>query len=201
VPLDAATENSHVLVWNGRTRAWMGVWTGWAPVVLHRTTFGAEGERLVIGDTAGKVNAFKDYAADGDARLKDNGALIAAVYRGRTWDFGTQRNWKDGAAVEFQFVASGGRVDLVAVYDGVERQVWSVNLGAGMAGGLVLPFTLPQTLGAQGVSGPGRPTIITKSLDDLGEFKEMFLEVRTFGTRVELKSLAAEAFVNTIDTE
>lgn len=196
VPLDDATENSHVLVWNGRTRTWMGVWTGWTPASMATTRFGAEGERLVFGDTAGFANAFKDYASDNDARYTENGARVAGVMRARSWDFGSQRNWKDGAAVEFQFVNSSGKVTLVVVYDGIEQQTWVEDLGTGS--GLVLPFTLPQTLG---VRGPGRPRRITKSLDALGQFKEMYAEVRSDGHRVELKSISAEAYLNTIDTE
>lgn len=201
VPIDGATVNSHVLVWNGRTRVWMGVWSGWAAAVMALTRFAAEGDRLVFGDTAGRVNSFQDYLPDDDRRLMDNGVVVRATYRGRSWDFGTQRNWKDGAQVEFQFLRSGGPAELVVVYDNIERVIWSVNLGEGQSGGLMLPFTLPQTLGVQGVMGPGRPSIITKSLDELGQFKEMYLEVRTGGQRVELKSLAAEAYVNTVDTE
>jgi hypothetical protein len=66
LPLDSATTPSHTLVWNLRSRvasnvpgasipAFMGVWTGWTPKVFLTSRFSGV-ERLLIGDTDGKVN-------------------------------------------------------------------------------------------------------------------------------------------------
>lgn len=194
LPLDSATRPTHVLVLNLRTRRWMGVWTGWTPYQMISSRFGAQGERLIV-TAPGQVNAWKDYASDTDlTTFKDNGVNIAAVARGKSWDFGSQRNWKDGTACEFQFLNSNCDARLFAVFDGVTARAWTVAL---RNVGLTLPFTLPATLGTLRTA----PTRIALSLDDLPEFKEMYLEVTTPSGWVELKSLAAEAFVNTVDNE
>jgi hypothetical protein len=195
VPLDAATEPSHVLVWNLRLRApdgrpaFIGVWTGWTPTVFATTRF-AGVERFIIGDSAGYVNEWKDYEDQTeDATYQDNGEDVLCTIRGRSWDFGSQRNPKDAESCELQFVDSTADVDAVAYFDGEEQLRWSLSLEETQN---ELPLDLPFDLAVLG------PTRAPKNMDDLVEFREMYLEiVQTTAGRVELKSMAASAFANT----
>lgn len=204
LPLDDATEPSHVCVWNLRLRvpsnvpgatipAFIGVWTGWTPTAFLTSRF-AGAERLIIGDSAGLVNEWKD--ADDqtlEATYKDNGTAVLATIRGRSWDFGTQRNGKDAESVELQFVDSTPLVDVVAVLDTEEQRRWTVSTVEVQN---QLPLTLPFDLAVEG------PTRSTKNADELIEFREMYLQVEQLSSgRLELKSMAASAFVNTQDNE
>jgi hypothetical protein len=204
LPLDGATEPSHVCVWNLRLRvpsnvpgatipAFIGVWTGWTPTAMMTSRF-AGAERLIIGDSAGLVNEWKD--ADDqtlEATYEDNDAAVLAVMRSRSWDFGTQRNGKDAESVELHFVDSTPSVDVVAVMDTEEQRRWTVSTVEVQN---QLPLTLPFDLAVEG------PTRATKNADELIEFREMYLQVEQLTAgRLELKSMAASAFVNTQENE
>lgn len=200
LPLDGATEPNYVLVWNLRLRrpsdvpqfslpAFLGVWTGWTPTAMATTRF-AGAERLVIGDSAGYVNEWKDREDQDDSdTFKDNGTAVLATMRGRSWDFGTQRNPKDCESVELQFVNSTPQVDVVAGFDDEEQARWSLTTEQVQN---QLPLMLPFDLAVLG------PTRNTKNLDGLTEFREAYLEVvQLTAGRLELKSMAMSAFVNT----
>lgn len=204
LPLDNAAEPSHVLVWNLRLRvpsnvpgatipAFIGVWTGWTPTAFVTSRFSGV-ERLIIGDSDGKVNEWKDGddQYDNDT-FEDNGVAVLGTVRGRSWDFGTQRNGKDAESVQLQFVDSTAEVDIVAMLDGEEQARWGVALEQVQN---QLPVNLPFDLAQPG------PTRATRNADELIEFREMYIEVqqRTAG-RMELKSMAASAFLNTSDNE
>jgi hypothetical protein len=192
VPLDSATEPSHVLVWNGRTERWMGVWTGWTPTALATSRF-AGVERMLVGDSAGKVNQWKDYASTTlDATYLDNAVDIAGVMRSRSFDFGNQRNAKDGESMQLQFLDSTASATILLVCDGVERARWTESLEETSN---QLPVDLPFDL------AENRPKRVTKNLDALGEFREAYVEVQHSSKRAQLKSVAISAFVNTTDNE
>jgi hypothetical protein len=200
LPLDDAMEPSHVCVWNLRLRvasnvpgatipAFIGVWTGWTPTAFLTSRF-AGAERLIIGDSAGRVNEWKDAE---DQTLtdtyKDNATAVLATMRGRSWDFQTQRNGKDAESVELQFIDSTPQVDVVAVLDTEEQRRWTVQTQQIQN---QLPLQLPFDLAVEG------PTRATKNADELLEFREMYLEVQQLSAgRLELKSMAGSAFLNT----
>lgn len=204
LPLDSATEPSHVLVWNLRLRrlaevpgatipAFIGVWTGWTPTAFCTSRF-AGVEQLLIGEDDGYVNEWKDREdQDLDDTYTDNDVNVLATIRSRSWDFGTQRNTKDAESVEGQFVSSTAAVDILAVMDDVEQARWSESLQVTQN---ELPLTLPFDLAVLG------PSTKTRNADELIEFREMYVEIEQTGLgKVELKSLAAAAFLNTIDNE
>jgi hypothetical protein len=201
VPLDGASEPNHVLVWNLRLRrpsevagytlpAFIGAWTGWTPTAMETTVFGASGERLIIGDSAGMVNQWKDGDDQTlDATYEDNDDAVLAIVRCKSWDFGTQRNPKDPESAEVTFTDSTGEADVVAYFDNEEVFRWSLQLEETQN---ELPIDLPFDLATPG------PKISTKNLDELIEFREMFLEIQqTAAGRMELKSAMASAFLNT----
>ena len=204
VPLDNATEASHVLVWNMRIRlpsisgpgtvpAFIGVWTGWTPTCFAVSRFNGA-ERLLIGDTTGRVNMFKDRSDQTDEdTFVDNGTNVLAVQRTKSWDFGGRRNWKDAQSAELQFENSTPTVDVVLVLDGQEQQRSSKTLETVQN---QLPLTLPFDLAVLG------PVTATKAMDELPEFKEAYIEVQQLTRgRVELKSVAMSAFLNTTSEE
>lgn len=203
-PLDSASDNNTVLAWDLRYRvpgpignvsfpAFLGIWTGWTPTAWATTRFGAVGERLVIGDTAGMVNEWKE---DDDEELaatyQDNGEDIPATIRAASWDYGTQRNWKDGESIELEFVDSTALATISVVLDGIEQRSWEVALEQVDN---QLPVDLPFDLASL------EPVVVTRSIDGLLEFKEMYVEVTTTSGRVELRRVSASAFLNTTRTE
>jgi hypothetical protein len=204
LPLDNATAPSHVLVWNLRLRvasqvpgftipAFVGVWTGWTPTSFLTSRFSGI-EALLIGDAAGYVNKWKDKADQTlEGTFKDNGAAVLATVRTRSWDFGTQRNAKDAESLEVFFFDSSPQVDIVAVMDGVEQRRWTVSMEQTQNS---LPVSLPFDLAVLG------PTRATRNADMLAEFREMYVEIQQLTAgRLEVKSITAAAFLNTVDNE
>lgn len=200
LPLDNATEPSHTLVWNLRLRrpsdvpgftlpAFIGSWTGWTPTVFCTTRF-AGVERMVIGDSNGYVNQWKDASDQtSDDTYLDNAVAVLATIRGKSWDFGSQRNPKDAESCELQFVDSTAQVDVVLACDEEEALRWTKDLETTQN---QLPVDLPFDLA---VLGPSRST---KNADGLPEFREAYLEVQQLTAgRLEVKSMAMSAFVNT----
>jgi len=203
-PIDAAADNNAVLVWDLRYRvpgptgdttfpAFLGLWTGWTPTAFETTRFGVVGERFVVGDTVGKVNQWKETNDEGlDATYQDNGVDIPTTIRTQSWDYGQRRNWKDGESIEVECIDSRAEATIDAVFDGVSRRTWEETLEEQ---GPTLPVVLPFVLGS------GGPQVITKSIDGLQEFKEMYVEVTSDAGRVELRRVEASAFLNTTRTE
>lgn len=202
-PIDSAADNNTTLVWDLRYRvpgpggvtfpAFLGRWTGWTPTALATTRFGADGERLVIGDTAGKVNEWKEDDDEGlAATYQDNSAEIATTIRTASSDFGAVRNWKDGESIELEFIDSTSIATVKAVLDGVERRTWEVTTEETSP---TLPVMLPFYLAS------GGPMAAPKSLDGLEEFREMYVEISTTSGRVQVRRVGMSAFLNTTRTE
>lgn len=201
--LDGASDNNTVLVWDLRYRvpgpggvtfpAFLGRWTGWTPTAFCTTRFGAVGERLAIGDTVGKVNAWKEDDDEGlAATYLDNAVDIATTIRTASWDFGFVRNWKDGESLEVEFVDSTTTATVRAVLDGVERQTWAVITEETAP---TLPVMLDFYLAS------GGPVAVPKSVDGNVEFREMYVEITTTAGRVQVRRVGASAFLNTTRTE
>lgn len=192
LPLDSATEPSHVLVWNSRLGTWIGVWTGWTPTAMCTSRF-AGVERFIVGDSAGQVNQWKDYtSADLDSTYQDNSTEIPTKLRSKSWNFDQPLNWKDAYFGEVIFTESQGNVDIVIFLDGIEQRSTTFSLFQVTN---QLPVNLPFDLAAL------NPDPVTMSLDGLPEAREMALEVRTTSKRIQIKSLALAAFLNTMKNE
>lgn len=203
-PIDGASDNNTVLAWDLRYRvpgptnnvtfpAFLGQWTGWTPTAFETTRFDAVGERLVIGDTDGKVNKWKEDDDEGiAATYKDNADEIPTTIRTASWDFQATRNWKDGESVEIEFVDSTGPATVTAVLDGVTARTWEIATAEQEP---VLPVMLDFFLAA------GGPVSSPKSIDGLIEFKEMYLEITSAAGRLEVRRVGASAFLNTTRTE
>ncbi|MEW6303496.1 MAG: hypothetical protein AB1705_08505 [Verrucomicrobiota bacterium] len=190
LPLDSATEPSHVIVWNEQLQRWLGVWNGWTPTCFATTRFNDQ-DRLVIGDTTGRVNQWKDYADEGlESTYQDNGANFTTKLRTRTLNFRDKISTKDGEFVEIEFIESSGTATVTAYYDDEEAAEWIVNMEETTNQlPLALPFDLATT----------QPTDARRSQSDLSAFKEMYLEIEKDDGKLAVKAVTAAAFLNTVE--
>lgn len=192
VPLDAAAEPSHVLVWNSRLGAWMGVWTGWTPTAIATSRF-AGVERLNVGDSTGRVNQWKDYAsADLASTYQENSAELATKFRGKAWNFDAPLNWKDASFAEVILEDSANNVDVVCYLDGIEARRETHSL---LKVSNQLPVNLPFNLAV------ANPDPVTMALDELPEFREIDIGVESTSGKTKIKSVAVGAFMNTLKNE
>lgn len=191
VPLDGFEWPSHVLVWNARTGAWMGVWTGWGPTVFGVTRFNGE-QRLVFGDGAGRVNVWKDSVAEAglEGTYLDNGEPIGTRMKLRGFAFGEPVSRKDPEAFVVRFVDTAVAVGVDVYQDDSVTRSFEFNLADEGEG---LPLDLPFDLSTD------KPATRGAWLTGAEEFLEQWFEVRATEGRVVLRSLKAAAFLNPVE--
>ncbi len=192
LPLDAATEPSHVLVYNGRTESWMGAWMGWTPTAFATTWF-SNAPRLMIGDSVGLVNQWKDYLSqDLTTTFFDNLVAIASLIRGKAFNFGEPVSMKDGYFVELRFIDTATNVTVTLFLDDEESRNWVLNL---LTVDNQLPVNLPFDLAST------KPKTKTGALDELEEFNECYLEISATTGKICVKNYTMAAFLNTVRNE
>jgi hypothetical protein len=192
LPLDSDTEPTTTLVYNNRTESWMGIWTGWTPTCFATTWF-SDAPRLMIGDSAGKVNQWKDYASeDLTTTFQDNGVDITTLLRSKAFNFQEPVSMKDGYFFEARFKDTSTTVVVTLYLDGEESRNWELNLeDVDNQLPVNLPFDLAST----------KPKTKTGSLDELEEFNEIYVEISATSGKVTVKNFTLAAFVNTIRNE
>lgn len=201
IPIDGATSPNCVLVWNGRTQAWMGVWTGWAPTCWATTRFGQDSlgtlEKLVFGHStrtadghwAGVVKVWQDYGIEADSTYQDDGAPVLSLIRSRGFLFGEPVNAKALRWGEWRFEASKD-VTLRWYVDGVKAPIeFAETLELVLNS---LPLTLPFTLATNG------PKTLTKSLKHVGTGNELYCEVANRTGKLALKNMTFAAYLETL---
>ena len=188
VPLDTATENNTVLVWNGRLGNWVGAWTGWNGTCLEVTRFNGF-SRFVFGDTAGLVNQWKDYnSLTDDATYQDNGVDIPCQAWLRSWMFGEMISNKSGYNLTVRFTSGNAPINFSFVADGETVRTWS---GAFQPTGDILgtddlPFLLASNASVK----------LPKGLRGLAAFHEAYLKIESARGWWWLKNISASAFIN-----
>lgn len=155
VPLDSATQPNTVLVYRPSTGAWT-VFTGLQPVAWAVTRFGGQPQKLVMLDARGNVLEYRDWVAwtsvsstdytDRFTGTTDVRVPWRVLSRGFTCNEPVNPKQPDHLEVEFD--ASAAVVDVKLSADGDARGAIATRF---LTGGstLMLPFTLPATLGSQ----------------------------------------------------
>lgn len=192
IPTGSNTSPDTVLVWNARTETWMGVWTGWTPNQFVITRF-LDLERLIISDSTGKCNQWKDYASeDLDSTYLDNAVDIATDIKLRSFMFGEPVNNKDGRYFEARFVESSGNANISVWYDDAVDATFPVVLDQG---GTTLPVYLPFFLAVT------KPATVRRALDAVGEFNEAYLEIAATSKKLALRNATMAAFIKTLQNQ
>lgn len=192
VPLDSSTTPNYVLVWNGRLGVWVGVWTNLKAMCFTQSEFSAP-LRLNIGDSAGQVQEWMDYAdRTADATYQDNTSDVLAKIKLRGMIFGEPVSKKDGNYLEVRFENTNGAVKITLLYEGTEITSWTEAISTGA---ITLPVTLPFTLPTV------KPITVRKALDNYGEFYEATLQIESLVKRMSVKTATMAAFLNTIENE
>ena len=143
VPLDSATDNSHTFVFNLRLGIWVGVWT-WGVQAWCISRFGGN-DRLLWGDSGGRVNEWLDYEdADEASTYLDNGTGYETRVRFRSTWFGQPLSRKRGRMLEVRFVRTDNTMTVNLWLDGTEDRSWTVTASQDLP---TLPVALNFTLG------------------------------------------------------
>lgn len=193
VPLDNSTTNNYVLVYNGRLQRWLGVWTGWNGQAVEVSRFAGD-DKFIFGDTAGKVNEWKDgESLTDDDTYEDNGTGYATQLWTRSFLFGEPINNKSAYTTIIRFSSGNAECTLTWVADNAEVRNWQASPEP--AGDILGVGSLPFLLGSE------QPITIKKGIRGLAAFNEAYLKIESTSGWWALRNITAGAFVNPLDEE
>ena len=206
VPLDAATQPSHVLVFNERLDSWMGVWTGWAPVQFVVSRF-AGVQRLCFADTAGRVNRWKDTntgteAETLDATFTENSVDVATSISLRSLTFGEPDSPKLPKHWTVDFVDT--RNNAVTVGWWSDEELLKAEVIDVPQSGIVFPIVLPITMPQAQVRRVRRPIVgllLPGLQQPITEFREAFLKITTARGKVCVRRAELTATLGALEED
>jgi hypothetical protein len=196
VPLDTSTEPDHMMVYNIRYQKWCGVWTGISPTAFNVSRFG-DSQRMIIGDSSGRVWQWKDYANEELATtfqdtIGSSTTEIATRYTLKAFTFGEPESPKDGEFYWAEFAAASEGIAYVDIYpDETLARTDTHNLEQVQN---QLPVNLPFDLAVL------KPSQKADSLIGLENFKECYFEIYSTSKNLGLKRFVFGAFLNPILT-
>ena len=208
VPLDSSTVNDHILVYRPQTQAW-AVWTGIQPVQFAVSRYNGAAQKLAVLDARGQVLVWRDYVAPAsltstDFRDNHTGSTDSRIdWRVRTkalvWN--EPLNPKQPEFLELEFTRSTALADVRIISDGDYAATLARKVNTGSPG-LLLPFTLPGTLGNLVVQrkrlsmshyAPVRELIV-----ELTEAEQMTTAEAADSGYLSLRAIQGGAFVDTM---
>ena len=194
LPLDDATENNYLLVYNFLTQSWLGLWTGWNVTDFARRSDSAGSSHMIFGQSDGTVFEWLDdiqVSAEDDTTYQDEGVDIPVTFVSRAMTANEPISPKSGLNTEFEFNKSLAlaRLDLI-LDDGGTQSIAIVKTSA--EDNPVLPVTLPFTLGAQGLARRAY------DLMAYGPWRELQFLVTTARQKLVLRGFAISGFTETM---
>jgi len=198
VPIDSATENSHVLVWSQRAHAANGGKGGWsiyeniASNAFGQINFGNK-PRVYFGDSGtGSVYMFRSSEPSEESDT-DNGTNIEYQEISRAYDFGSLEVDKTYEHIEVTAISTSGNLIIDAQ---IENTGFTRIAEMDLTGFLPqLPIALPFDLGG---------TVLVREKFDLeqlgrGRYIQIQLTEDTESGDVEILSYSLAAFIENIE--
>jgi hypothetical protein len=193
VPINSNDPDT-VLVYSNITGTWAGIWRN------HTITDFCEQPylgftRLICGYTDGKVKEGRDYVqefAELTADYTDDGVPVKSLIRTRSMVFQDDMSPKTPFYLEAEFFSRTGDIEMYAYLDG-EGPMPLSDGNFTLRNAILLPFQLPVFLVA--------PRWVKKKfpLFNLGQFREMQIEVRGTNGNLILRSLTLSAYHDTVN--
>jgi hypothetical protein len=195
VPLDSATSNNAVLVYNLTTGKWTGYWSGWTPDFFAVTKFLGRA-KLVLGQTDGKVLEWLQWKAASDissSDYTDDSTAISTTIALREYTFEEPVSPKTGHNYELEFYQSDADVTVQMVLDqGTTEQSYT---GKTYSARTTLPAVLPFTLASKGSYR------IARDLQSFGQFRGIQPKITASAGKLALQGCKLSAWVDTLEEE
>jgi len=200
VPLDGATENNAIIVFNdlkNLDRAFT-YWTGLDPAVYAVSLFGGI-PRLNMGKFDGKIYRWRDYVIptdEIDSDYQDEGTDYESKIVGRGMDFRAEVSLKTGDFVDVEFFRSGGSVAVGVIKDdtGHEKTLDASPITTNT--NLSLPFDLPFELPFINSSYYWHGDLLAQE-----EFRDLQIVLTASSGKMSVRGIRAGAFIGGIETE
>jgi hypothetical protein len=193
VPIDGATDNNCLLVYNTLTRSWHGRWTNLDPICFAVSSASDE-IRINMGRADGKVLKWLDIEDESlQATFEDSGAAIGTLIETRAMTFREAFSPKQPFGVEAEFFQSKAEASLDLLLDDSSSAL--IGTFETRTPVRTLPTTLPTTLLP---SGTKRRSF---SVQHLANFREAKARVYSSGGKLSLRGVNMSAFLETLRVE
>lgn len=191
VPLDGATQPSHVLVYDTLHQCWAGVWSGLGCVDLTTTNFSGN-RKLVFATVNGDVVSYDKTRTKDAVQGTDTAYLTKLWLRGYT--FGEVISPKTALNCELEFYQSTASADFLISFD--ENDAELIKSGIETGGALLtLPFEEEDSKVVRD-AGTHKDSI---TLLGRASFRSLQPRIESAEGNLSVRTLKASAFLDTID--
>ena len=158
IPLDSATNPSHILVYNSIFNCFEGLWEVAAARMVETSFtsgFTTNTIKLCIGTTNSRVGHLTDYkdsdSVDINTGFQDFGTGYTSRVVTKAYEFDDRFALKYGSHYEIEFFNSGSTNATISMRRDTDGNdiILGTNVDTTSPDGLTLPFTLPATLSAK----------------------------------------------------
>jgi len=204
IPLDSATNPSHILVYNSIFNCFEGLWEIAAARMVETSFssgFTTNTIKLCIGTTNSRVGHLTDYkdsdSVDINTGFQDFGTGYTSRVVTKAYEFDDRFALKYGSHYEIEFFNSGSTNATISMRrdtDGNDITL-GTNVDTTSPDGLTLPFTLPATLSAKVVKRRA------DSLRSYDKWRNIKMKVEAASRKLSIRGIIMAANPDTIQIQ
>lgn len=204
IPLDSATNPSHILVYNSIFNCFEGLWEIAAARMVETSFtsgFTTNTIKLCIGTTNSRVGHLTDYkdsdSVDINTGFQDFGTGYTSRLVTKAYEFDDRFALKYGSHYEVEFFNSGSTNTTISIRRDTDGNdiILGTNVDTTSPDGLTLPFTLPATLSAKVVKRRA------DSLRSYDKWRNIKMKVEAASRKLSIRGVIMAANPDTIQIQ
>jgi hypothetical protein len=204
IPLDSATNPSHILVYNSIFNCFEGLWEIAAARMVETSFtsgFTTNTIKLCIGTTNSRVGHLTDYkdsdSVDINTGFQDFGTGYTSRVVTKAYEFDDRFALKYGSHYEVEFFNSGSTNATISMRRDTDGNdiILGTNVDTTSPDGLTLPFTLPATLSAKVVKRRA------DSLRSYEKWRNIKMKVEAASRKLSIRGVIMAANPDTIQIQ
>jgi hypothetical protein len=204
IPLDSATNPSHILVYNSIFNCFEGLWEVAAARMVETSFtsgFSTNTIKLCIGTTNSRVGHLTDYkdsdSVDINTGFQDFGAGYTSRVVTKAYEFDDRFALKYGSHYEVEFFNSGSTNATISIRRDTDGNdiILGTNVDTTSPDSLTLPFTLPATLSAKVVKRRA------DSLRSYDKWRNIKMKVEAASRKLSIRGVIMAANPDTIQIQ
>jgi hypothetical protein len=204
IPLDSATNPSHILVYNSIFNCFEGLWEVAAARMVETSFtsgFSTNTIKLCVGTTNSRVGHLTDYkdsdSVDINTGFQDFGTGYTSRVVTKAYEFDDRFALKYGSHYEIEFFNSGSTNATISIRRDTDGNdiILGTNVDTTSPDGLTLPFTLPATLSAKVVKRRA------DSLRSYDKWRNIKMKVEAASRKLSIRGVIMAANPDTIQIQ
>jgi len=204
IPLDSATNPSHILVYNSIFNCFEGLWEVAAARMVETSFtsgFSTNTIKLCVGTTNSRIGHLTDYkdsdSVDINTGFQDFGTGYTSRLVTKAYEFDDRFALKYGSHYEVEFFNSGSTNTTISIRRDTDGNdiILGTNVDTTSPDGLTLPFTLPATLSAKVVKRRA------DSLRSYDKWRNIKMKVEAASRKLSIRGVIMAANPDTIQIQ